>query len=169
MAYKIEQPKVQAIRIRGEGLVDPVTCYLEDPQPGHGSLALVTFDGAWHAYWPAMGDRTVQQFLMDAGVEYISRKLWPSERTDIDFDAMYNAAVKWIKKNAKPEHAEELLEAAVDIQTWSTEAEMENQLLNRVLGPDWYMDIPVRLKWSVRHMNEAIQAMKDAFKEMADG
>lgn len=36
--------------------LDPITVYLDDHEPGRGTLTLRCFDRAWTCYWGAMGD-----------------------------------------------------------------------------------------------------------------
>jgi hypothetical protein len=70
-----EQP-----RTNGQGVIDPVTVFLEDFAPSQGRVTLVCWGYAWSARFGAMGntgDRpsTIEDFLMSCDAPYLAGKL----------------------------------------------------------------------------------------------
>lgn len=61
--------------IHGAPALDPVTVVLNDPKPGFGQLIVECYGKAWSAYWTAMGDRKLAQFLIDSDSDYISTRM----------------------------------------------------------------------------------------------
>lgn len=72
--------EVQAFRIFDIPKTDPVFVVLHDMGAGTGRLVVECFGKAWSAYWGAMGDRRLRQFITDCGTDYIVNRLSPGDR-----------------------------------------------------------------------------------------
>lgn len=72
--------KTEAFTIFDAPKLDPVTVVLQDLGPGNGRLIVECYGLAWSAYWGAMGDRNVRQFVTECGADYIVSKIAPSDR-----------------------------------------------------------------------------------------
>jgi hypothetical protein len=55
--------------------LDPITVFWNDIGPSGGSVTITCFGAAWTAYFRATGNRTIQQFVRDADVDYLITKL----------------------------------------------------------------------------------------------
>lgn len=66
---------VDKITIPEQKGLDPVNVYFENYDKGQGRIIIVCYDMAWTAYWGAMGDRTIQQFVTECGADYIAGNL----------------------------------------------------------------------------------------------
>lgn len=58
--------------------LDPVTVFLEDHEPGRGSITIRCHAKSWAASWGAMGqDRKVAQFVRSCGADYLIGAMVP--------------------------------------------------------------------------------------------
>lgn len=56
--------------------LDPITVYLDDHEPGRGTLTVRCFDEAWTCYWGAMGPGwNLARFIGSMDTEYIADNL----------------------------------------------------------------------------------------------
>lgn len=63
----------QAILIFDVAGLDPITAYLEDHEPGRGTLTVRCFDRAWTCYWGGMGNgKSLVQFIASVDAGYIA-------------------------------------------------------------------------------------------------
>lgn len=81
----IRPTDVHTFRITDVPGLDPITVFLDDHEPGRGTLTVRCFDRAWTCYWGAMGDgKSLAQFITrsaDAG--YIANCLVRGNRAAI--------------------------------------------------------------------------------------
>lgn len=85
---EIKKSVVTKLTLTGIENLDPVSVFLEDYKLGQGKLTVECFGDAWSHYWGAMADRNLVVFIAQAGADYITGKLFPSEmnRHVIDYD-----------------------------------------------------------------------------------
>jgi hypothetical protein len=77
---RVESATVTAFTIYdddGTSGLDPVLVIIQDFGRGAGRIVLECYGQAWSSYWGAMGDRTIRQFFMSVGVDYLVNSLWP--------------------------------------------------------------------------------------------
>lgn len=67
----IGETTIKKFTITDAARLDPVGIFVEDIEPGKGSITVTCYGRAWTAYWGSMGDRTVQQFMASCGVDYL--------------------------------------------------------------------------------------------------
>jgi hypothetical protein len=72
--------EVQALRIFDAPKLDPVFVVLHDAGAGCGRLVIECYGRAWSAWWGAMGDRRLRQFITDCGADYLVARLAPGDR-----------------------------------------------------------------------------------------
>lgn len=96
---RIGQANVQAFRISGVPSLDPITVVLQDFGKERGQLIIECFGCAWSAYWGAMGERTLAEFVSTCSTEYIANKLWDcNQRRTKDRYAYLNRIVKAVQE-----------------------------------------------------------------------
>ena len=69
--------------------LDPITVVLQDMGVGSGRLIVECFGTAWSAYWGAMGNKRVREFVKVCDPDYIVSKLAPSDRRMRKSDEKY--------------------------------------------------------------------------------
>jgi hypothetical protein len=56
--------------------LDPIQVFLRDEAKGAGRIVVQCYGSAWTAYWGAMGDKTVREFVTSMSPDYIATKLY---------------------------------------------------------------------------------------------
>jgi hypothetical protein len=69
------QTITEAIRITDMDGLDPITVVFQDTAPEQGRIWVECYGNAWASWWPAMGSRTVRQFVADVDPDYLARNL----------------------------------------------------------------------------------------------
>jgi hypothetical protein len=77
---RVETCAVEALRIFDAPKLDPIFVVLHDMGGGRGRLLIDCWGEAWAAYWGAMGERTLRQFITGCDTDYIANRLWPDRR-----------------------------------------------------------------------------------------
>lgn len=106
---KIERRKVDVVVLSDLTDLDPVKVYLEDLEPGRGSLTVTCYGEAWTAYWGAMGDRQVAAFIRSCGVDYLLgclmvRRQGPRKaeaRQEAYLGRIIRAVKEWLEQEVK--------------------------------------------------------------------
>lgn len=62
---------VEVTRIPAANGLDPITVYVENLAPGRGRMVVQCYARAWTAFWGAMGDHTMQQFVLRQDPDYV--------------------------------------------------------------------------------------------------
>lgn len=60
--------------------LDPVTVVLQDLGRGRGRMLIECWGNAYSAYWGAMGEQTIGQFVSGCSLDYLVSKLIPTDR-----------------------------------------------------------------------------------------
>lgn len=72
---RIEKAQVSAFTIHDAKALDPVTVIMQDYGSGKGKLILECYSQAWSAYWGAMGNRSLTEFVLGCDVDYLTNRL----------------------------------------------------------------------------------------------
>jgi hypothetical protein len=74
---RIEQVNtLKAFRLYDAPLLDPIFIVIHDMGAGSGRLVIECYGDVWSGYWGAMGDNTVEQFLLSCSADYIAGKMF---------------------------------------------------------------------------------------------
>lgn len=69
-------PNLKAFRLYDAPRLDPIFVVIHDMGAGSGRLVIECYGDVWSGYWGAMGDSTVEQFLLSCDPEYITCKMF---------------------------------------------------------------------------------------------
>lgn len=132
--------------------LDPVTVYVTNYEPEKGKVVIECFDGCWSYYWGAMGaGRTLQQFFLKAGNDYLITKFLGAKSMQTDFEEINDIA-------HKKGFADLVVTSDVEI-AWQAD------LMGKCFGPDWMIELP-RCESSDYHwLNKIVNVIKAAFNE----
>jgi hypothetical protein len=72
---------------------DPIHVYLHDFCKGHGMITVTCWGTAWTAFWGAMGDRPVREFVTGTDADYMCKKLASSDRKSTKGEYVYRLKV----------------------------------------------------------------------------
>lgn len=65
----------EALEIVGSKALDPIHVYLVDVAPGKGHVTITCYGAAWTAYFGAMGERSVREFVAAVDSGYLANKM----------------------------------------------------------------------------------------------
>jgi hypothetical protein len=124
---KFKKSKTETYIITDIDGLDPITVYVTNYKPGQGKLVIECFGTSWANYWPAMGDCTLQDFVLKASNDYLARKMVRQLR-QTDFDKINDTAHK---------------RGFADICVASdVEVAYSHRQMAACFGSDWMLDIP---------------------------
>lgn len=67
---------LKAFRLYGSPRFDPIFVVIHDIGAGSGRLVIECYGDVWSGYWGAMGDKTMEQFLLSCSADYITGKMF---------------------------------------------------------------------------------------------
>lgn len=97
---KIENAITRTILIRDIPSLDPVTVVFRDESPGRGEIIVECYGKAWAAFWGAMGNKTVREFVASCDADYIANKLWRDGEKRTNAGEAYLLRITTAIKNA---------------------------------------------------------------------
>jgi predicted NACHT family NTPase len=72
---RIESQGARMFRIYDAPKLDPILVVMQDLGAGNGRLLIECFGDAWSGYWGAMGERSIEQFVLSCSADYIAGKM----------------------------------------------------------------------------------------------
>lgn len=82
-AQGIDLGQVREIRIPARNKLDPISVFVQDQAAGRGRIVVTCYGNAWQAFWGAMGDRTVMQFVAQCDPDYVAGSMLQGRQTRI--------------------------------------------------------------------------------------
>lgn len=171
---KIVTSTVQKVWIPGSDDLDPITVYLENYEPGKGKITIESWGRAWSSAWPAMSNRSVEQFFADAGTPYLAGYLdtgIESEVMNPDMDELRASICREVFAYRRTKQFDRAM--ARDLYDRAQEVEMgpcyctDYELLSALYGDDWYECSLNALKVPNQkyiHLCKVIEAVKEGLK-----
>ena len=130
--------------------LDPVTAYVSNPTKGAGKITITCFGKAWSAFWPAMEDSLLQEFVVTADNEYIIGKM-VQETRQTDFEE--------INKRAEAAGFEDFyVDSDIEVHAAA-------DVMSQVFGGEWYMDLPRCSTSECHYLSKILDAVKEAFRQ----
>lgn len=171
---KIQETQTKKLTITDVQGMDAIAVYLEDHAPGIGKITITCYGDSWTAFWAHMGEKeTIKSFFCGASNSYLIEKLSPRlESTEID----YNGMDIWLKKRViayrknqdiSKEEAREFWDQIEDYDNCSMEEFINNSrdshdLLYRVVGDEWWYELPRRQNPQYTRLDRIVSTVKDA-------
>ena len=97
-----EPVAVDAVKIADIKGIDPIHVFWMDDGPGRGYVTIICYGAAWTAYFGAMGDDTIREFVLRANVDYLVTKLGigphlkSTKRADKYLEKILNAVKEYL-------------------------------------------------------------------------
>ncbi|MGV2703469.1 UNVERIFIED_CONTAM: hypothetical protein MT382_08670 [Aeromonas salmonicida] len=146
--------------------LDPVTIYLENFEPGRGRITITCFRKSWSASWSAMSGRTVEQFFVSCDDEYLAGNL-SSCRSHVPITDMGELGESLRGKIIQQRRCGELEKGdalkfwnEADSVTLTNDFCSNTELMEAVLGEEWWMDLPEKENPDYTHLIRVIQAVR---------
>lgn len=155
--------------------LDPVSIYLDNPEPGRGKITIECFGKSWSSFWPAMGGRRVEEFFVTCDDEYLAGNL-STCRSHIPVTDQ-DEICAWVRDGiVKRRLAGELeredarrLWGYADSVTLTSDYCSNPDLLVAALGDDWWLCLPEKENPDYNYLVRIIQAVKDGLREYING
>ncbi len=80
-AQGIDLGQVREIRIAARNNLDPISVFVQDQAAGRGRIVVTCYGNAWQAFWGAMGDRTVVEFVAKCDADYVAGNMISGRQT----------------------------------------------------------------------------------------
>ena len=142
---KIMKTTVTKLRLTGLENLDPVSVFLEDFWVGAGQLTIECFGRSWSATWPAMGERSISEFVASASTEYIANSMFSGPRKEPDYDRIAEAiGYDSIDYEGVLRHEDVVAEA---------------------FGPDWRMNLPEKETADWLYLCRIVDAVRIAARD----
>lgn len=80
-AQGIDLGQVREIRIPARNNLDPISVFVQDQAAGRGRIVVTCYGNAWQAFWGAMGDRAVVEFVAQCDADYVAGNMISGRQT----------------------------------------------------------------------------------------
>lgn len=80
-AQGIDLGQVREIRIPARNNLDHISVFVQDQAAGRGRIVVTCYGNAWQAFWGAMGDRTVMEFVAQCDADYVAGNMISGRQT----------------------------------------------------------------------------------------
>lgn len=153
--------------------LDPVTVYIENFELGRGKLTIEVFGDSWSAGWGAMGDRTLEQFVLSADNHYLSKNLSSLSALSVDdYQGFVQKCYEDIIENRRngdydKEKALELwnkVETIIPEKEWFHDS-YNHDLLYEVMGCEWWHCIPSKDSDEYIYLYKILNALKECLNQ----
>ena len=164
---KIEQNKVTNIRLTDIDGLEPITVFLEDFKLGSGKITIECAGQSWSSFWPSMGC-SIAEFVVDCDDDYLIENLSGIESELIiegrELQEYCKTRIIKLRKKEQinSDEARELFQMAK-----KTTHHMDNiQLIERVYGMSWYIDLPTVPNPEYQRLSRIIKAVQEGLREV---
>ncbi len=125
--------------------LDQIRVYHEEFDGNQHMITIVCYGEAWSQYWSAIGDLNIWEFFCGADEDYLATKFLSGNTTETD----------WEKVGRMTGIGSDLDK---DSYIWYIND------LEKILGPDWYYDMPTKDTSECEYLKRIIQAIKTAME-----
>lgn len=150
--------------------LDPVTVYLENFEPGRGKITITCFRKSWSAGWPTMGGRRVEDFFVSCDDEYLAGNLSSCRShviiTDQEELAMYLRGEILKQRRCGELEKDDALKFwnEADSITLTSDYCSNVELMEAVIGDEWWMALPEKENPDYTHLIRVIQAVREGLR-----
>lgn len=173
---KIQSSKIEKVYITELDHLDPVTVILEDIEPRKGKIIIECYGKSWSAYWGGMGNRTIAEFFCSCDEQYIAGNLDGGLRSYIpDFESfgdVFKQRLLQMRLYNEIDHDEAFDMCRIhheEIAACESHdgLHQHDRVLSRVLGEEWWYEIPDRPNPDYQYLCRIIKAVQMALRSMS--
>lgn len=157
--------------------LDPISLYLEDFGQGRGKLTVGCWDTTWSYFWGAMGNRTLEEFILKTNNSYLANKLKREGEkfTELDIDVL---KVR-IKQEIITDRCQRSISRDVARDRWDRLDAMDFDMplhpdceevsyLDEVFGPDWWEGLPERTSSHGQWLWDILNAVREVLRQRTE-
>ena len=170
---KWTESTVTKLLIKDVDGLDPITAYIENYALGQGKLTLVIWGESYSSHWNAMGDNTLEQFVLNTDKHYLSKNLASlAALSEPDYEGFITHAKKELIEQrrmwgGKKEDIRELWNKLNEVEPSDEYFKnvFNHQLLHEVAGDDWWRLIPEVDSTFYKYLCKMLDALKACLSE----
>ncbi|ACQ92352.1 conserved hypothetical protein [Tolumonas auensis DSM 9187] len=168
---KVEKSTVTKVRLSELDKLDPITVILENYEPGKGKIIIECYGKSWSSFWPAMSGRSVEQFFIDCGEDYLANNLQSMQSHIDDEDAVQEMIWKAVLKSRRNGDisefdAREIWENASIEMLKDGLSMVDFDVCQKLFEGPWYeISFPQKLNPSYVYLCRIIVAVQQGLKE----
>lgn len=167
---KITTSQVTALVLSELDNLDPITVYLENPEPGRGTITIRCWDACWSASWPSMSGRRVEEFFVTRDDHYLAKNLSSiPEEVTVEGEALakhLRGLVCGLRRRRKLSkgNARGVWDDSIGMEITKEYCE-EHNILVAVLGGGWWLDLPTMPNPDYVYLFRIIQAVREGLRK----
>lgn len=171
---KITASQVTALVLSDLDNLDPITVYLENPEPGRGWITIRCWDACWAAGWPSMSGRSVEEFFVARDDDYLAKNLSsiPEEVTaEGEVLAKHlRGMVCSLRRSGKLSkgNARGIWDDTIGMDVTEGYC-MGHHILAETLGGGWWLDLPTMPNPDYLYLCRIIQAVRAGLRKYIEG
>ena len=149
--------------------IDPITCYVENYQPGKGKIIIECFGQSWSSFWGAMGTGDLQEFFVSANSDYLVTNLSNALHSTkkVSYEDWTPYAKKEVVRLRREDPYEMSAEKARGLYDRLDGEPLYDHcdLLLSIYGGEWWYDWPQERNEDYYYLERVVEAVQEAFKE----
>lgn len=161
---------VTALRLTGLDNLDPITVYLDNPEPGRGWITIRCWDACWAAGWPSMAGRRVEEFFVERDDHYLAKAL---SSTPAEVAASGEALIRSLRAELLRRIRDRYMDKDLANRCWEMLDEIEiddddcgrDELMTAIFGVEWFRDPPTMPNPDYLYLCRIIQAVRDGLRK----
>lgn len=165
----IQSSTVKKITITNIPNLDPISVYLEDFGKGRGNLIITCANESWTYYWGSMGEHNLSQFITTCDNHYLSKKLNPVVKADIDdCDGLEKHAQKHIMElrrnnDISKDDARKLYDECYKLFDYKdTDSAGYSEIMYNIFGDEWWDCLPIKPNPEYMYFCRILDIVKEA-------
>lgn len=171
---KITTSQVTALVLSGLDNLDPITVYLDNPEPGRGTITIRCWDACWTAGWPSMSGRSVEEFFVARDDDYLAKNLSSiQEEVTAEGEVLakhLRGMVCSLRRSGKLSkgNARGIWDDTIGMDVTEGYC-MDHHILTETLGGGWWLDLPTMPNPDYVYLCRIIQAVRDGLRKYIEG
>lgn len=165
---------VTALRLTGLDNLDPITVYLDNPEPGRGQITIRCWDTSWTAGWRGLSGRSVEKFFVAQNDHYLAKNLGSiPEEVTVEGEVLAKhlkgmvCGLRRSRKLSKGE-ARGIWDDCIGVEI-TEEYCRDHYILTVLLGGGWWHDLPTMPNPDYVYLCRIIQAVRDGLRKYIEG
>lgn len=165
---------VAALRLTGLDNLDPITVYLDNPEPGRGQITIRCWDTSWTAGWRGLSGRSVEEFFVAQNDHYLARNLSSiPEKVTVEGEALaehLRGLVCGLRRSGKLSkgNARGIWDDTIGMDVTEGYCRDHN-ILAETLGSGWWLELPTMPNPDYTYLCRIIQAVRDGLRKYIEG
>lgn len=165
---------VTALRLTGLDNLDPITVYLDNPEPGRGQITIRCWDTSWTAGWRGLSSRRVEEFFVVQNDHYLAKNL---SSLKAEVLASGEGLTRLLRVEFLRQRRARELDKGLARTLWEDAEGVEigeghcsdHKLMVAAFGEEWFHDQPTMPNSDYLYLCRIIQAVREGLRKYIEG